>query len=501
MPPKKGKAKKDEDWPSDTDVVDPIKAGKAGKKSGADLEDTKAPAKSKSKKMRNLRAELELSDNEEPPPPKPSKGELPPQPAKSAYKKKGKSKKDDDSWNSDQDTTSLIDLKKIKSDDYEDVKPKAKSKVKSKKKAKLIDSEAEESSPDQQEVSGTEQSDEEAAGRSQVNSKKSKTKKGCKEDNEIVHLANKFGEVQNETDEDPGDSDVSNEKSTKKHTDSKEPSVDKNSSSQQPYLQLKKEEGTPISEVPNSIISRTKQKKASKAAKAEVDLQLNAKMQELAVDEDQDNFSLSGDDTDSENQPEKKQEEKVKLSHKDKKKLKKQMEYDKQMDVITRKGGLGHSELENNFTISQVQQSDKKLAQLENAVDIKVENFSISAKGKSLFSNASLLIAQGRRYGLVGPNGCVIYFTISSHTKPIFFFLFCRHGKTTLLRHIASRSLQIPPAIDVLLCEQEVVADETPAVQAILKADVKRTTLLEEADKLEKEQRKGNLKVGIPESS
>ena len=70
-----------------------------------------------------------------------------------------------------------------------------------------------------------------------------------------------------------------------------------------------------------------------------------------------------------------------------------------------------------------------------------------------------------------------------------------RHGKTTLLRHIATRSLQIPPTIDVLLCEQEVVADDTPAVQAILKADVKRTSLLNEAEKLNKEQQKGNIKV------
>ena len=65
------------------------------------------------------------------------------------------------------------------------------------------------------------------------------------------------------------------------------------------------------------------------------------------------------------------------------------------------------------------------------------------------------------------------------------------------MRHIASRALQIPPSIDVLVCEQEVVADETPAVQAILKADVKRTALLEEAEKLEKEQHRGNLKVSI----
>ncbi len=30
----------------------------------------------------------------------------------------------------------------------------------------------------------------------------------------------------------------------------------------------------------------------------------------------------------------------------------------------------------------------------------------------------------------------------------------CRHGKTTLLNHIANRALRIPPNIDVLICEQ-----------------------------------------------
>ena len=35
----------------------------------------------------------------------------------------------------------------------------------------------------------------------------------------------------------------------------------------------------------------------------------------------------------------------------------------------------------------------------------KVEKFSIAARGKDLFVNADLTITQGRRYGLVGPNG------------------------------------------------------------------------------------------------
>ncbi|KAI9563957.1 ABC protein [Daphnia sinensis] len=473
MPPKKGKTKKDDDWPSDDDVVDPIKAAKAGKNARGDIEEPKAQAKSKSKKMRNLRAELELSDEEGPPAQKPSKTE-PAQPVKSSAKKKGKGKKDDDGWNSDDDATKVIDLKNIKSDDYEDVKPKAKKVKAKKKKVNLTDSEAEESSHDQLKIPVIEQSDEEAVPKSQTKNKKSTKKKGAKEDNDSDNdSSKKITTMKHETEEDEGDSDNSSEKPTKKNSNSKK-NVNEDSSSQHQILKTKVDEDIPAIEEPIPVSKKgSKQTKTAKKANAGVDVELNDKMKELAVVEDQDNFSIS-DESESEKQPETKQEEKVKLSHKDKKKLKKQMEYDKQMDVITRKGGLGHSELGDNFTISQVQQSDKKLAQLENAVDIKVENFSISAKGKSLFTNASLLIAQGRRYGLVGPNG---------------------HGKTTLLRHIASRSLQIPPSIDVLLCEQEVVADDTPAVQAILKADVKRTSLLEEADKLEKEQRKGNLKV------
>uniref|UniRef100_A0A8C9CIJ6 ATP-binding cassette sub-family F member 1 n=1 Tax=Phocoena sinus TaxID=42100 RepID=A0A8C9CIJ6_PHOSS len=141
------------------------------------------------------------------------------------------------------------------------------------------------------------------------------------------------------------------------------------------------------------------------------------------------------------------------------------MEYERQVASLK-----AASAAENDFSVSQAEVSSRQ-AMLENASDIKLEKFSISAHGKELFVNADLYIVASRRYGLVGPNG---------------------KGKTTLLKHIANRALSIPPNIDVLLCEQEVVADETPAVQAVLRADTKRLKLLEEERQLQGQLEQGD---------
>lgn len=74
-----------------------------------------------------------------------------------------------------------------------------------------------------------------------------------------------------------------------------------------------------------------------------------------------------------------------------------------------------------------------------------------------LLQNANLLLSFGRRYGLVGRNGL---------------------GKTTLLRMISERQLQIPSHITVLHVEQEVVGDDTTAVDSVLECDTERTRLL-----------------------
>lgn len=147
--------------------------------------------------------------------------------------------------------------------------------------------------------------------------------------------------------------------------------------------------------------------------------------------------------------------EKITLSKKDLKKIRKQIEDEENKESEKQDGT-------EQFTLSQANQgrSDQLL---ETSNDIKVEGFSISARGRTLFNNATLLVAFGRRYGLVGPNGM---------------------GKTTLLKHIANRSLKIPANIDLLLCEQEVQADEETAINSVLKADKRRAELMKEEKKL-----------------
>ena len=150
-----------------------------------------------------------------------------------------------------------------------------------------------------------------------------------------------------------------------------------------------------------------------------------------------------------------------KLSNKERKKLLKKREAEQRMkefEEAAAKASVAGAQ----FACSQTAVNDKD-PQWMNTVDINIPSFNISAAGKILFKDASLNIAHGRRYGLIAPNG---------------------RGKSTLLKMIASKDLKLPPRVDYLYVEQEVVADNTPAVDAVLKADKRRWELLEEEKKL-----------------
>ncbi|KAG6464374.1 hypothetical protein O3G_MSEX014467 [Manduca sexta] len=120
-----------------------------------------------------------------------------------------------------------------------------------------------------------------------------------------------------------------------------------------------------------------------------------------------------------------------KMSHKEKKKLKKQQEYEKQMEMMTKKGGQGHSDLDANFTVSQAQKSAGK--ETEGSVDAQAgeEPHEGAARGrgrrrarraaaapqgvrhvdfnfpgqKPLFNGVDFGIDLSSRIAIVGPNG------------------------------------------------------------------------------------------------
>lgn len=98
--------------------------------------------------------------------------------------------------------------------------------------------------------------------------------------------------------------------------------------------------------------------------------------------------------------------------------------------------------------------------------DIKVDNIDISIAGKRITTDTNLTLAYGRRYGLVGQNGI---------------------GKSTLLRALSKREVAIPTHISILHVEQEIMGDDTPAIQAVLDADVWRKHLLKEQTKITEE--------------
>lgn len=104
--------------------------------------------------------------------------------------------------------------------------------------------------------------------------------------------------------------------------------------------------------------------------------------------------------------------------------------------------------------------------QTSKSKDIKVEGVDVTIGGLRILSDTSLTMAFGRRYGLVGQNGI---------------------GKSTLLRALSRRELAIPTHISILHVEQEITGDDTPALQAVLDADVWRKHLLAEQEKITRE--------------
>lgn len=110
-------------------------------------------------------------------------------------------------------------------------------------------------------------------------------------------------------------------------------------------------------------------------------------------------------------------------------------------------------------------------AQEDNMQDIHLKDFdlpNLRGGGSNLLQNANLTLARGRRFGLMGRNGC---------------------GKTTFLTFLAKRKIAgaVPKNMNMLLVRQEIFGNEWTAVETVLKSDVKRESVKRYIEWLDKE--------------
>jgi len=117
------------------------------------------------------------------------------------------------------------------------------------------------------------------------------------------------------------------------------------------------------------------------------------------------------------------------------------------------------------------------LASQEGAMDVKIEQFSMSVYGKEFISDTKLELNFGRRYGLIGANGS---------------------GKTTMLAAIAAREIPIPKHVDMWFLDTEAAPEEVTAIVAVVNVVASEHKRL--SDMMEKllEDAEGNMElIGI----
>ncbi|CAJ1376337.1 unnamed protein product [Effrenium voratum] len=152
----------------------------------------------------------------------------------------------------------------------------------------------------------------------------------------------------------------------------------------------------------------------------------------------------------------KKEDEKRKAKAKAKMASKKEANAD-QIDKVKKdamlKGNLKRSAVLETAVVTGV------LASQPQAMDVKIEQFSMGVYGKEFIKDTKLELNFGRRYGLIGMNGS---------------------GKSTMLAAIAAREIPIPDHIDIWFLDSEAKPEETTAIQAVVNVVADEHKRLEE---------------------
>eukprot|EP01132_Coremiostelium_polycephalum_P002206 gene2206-2720_t len=99
------------------------------------------------------------------------------------------------------------------------------------------------------------------------------------------------------------------------------------------------------------------------------------------------------------------------------------------------------------------------LTSKESSRDVKIEQVTLTFHGKELLSDTYVEINFGRRYGLLGSNGC---------------------GKSTFLQCLAVRELPIPQHIDIFHLSEEAFPTERSALQTVIDDAEKEVKRLED---------------------
>ncbi|XP_076094978.1 ATP-binding cassette sub-family F member 2-like [Mytilus galloprovincialis] len=103
------------------------------------------------------------------------------------------------------------------------------------------------------------------------------------------------------------------------------------------------------------------------------------------------------------------------------------------------------------------------LASHPDSRDVHIHNLSITFHGVVLLDDTKLELNVGRRYGLIGLNGC---------------------GKSSLLSAIENREIPIPEHVDIFHLRREMAPSEKTALQAVCDVDKERIRLEHESEVL-----------------
>lgn len=121
------------------------------------------------------------------------------------------------------------------------------------------------------------------------------------------------------------------------------------------------------------------------------------------------------------------------------------------------------AEVEELYIASRHRAVTGVLASHPESRDVHMINMSITFHGAELLTDTKLDLNNGRRYGLIGLNGC---------------------GKSSLMSALGNRELPIPDHIDIFHLQREMPPSDKTAMECVMEADAERHRLEKEVEEL-----------------